>query len=214
MFIPKLHYISQGDSPKDHIENIQKACTSGVELVQLNLKNISEKKYLKTANEVIKITSHFQTRLIILNHYKIAKDIKADGVFLDNLTICPSEVRKHLYTWQLIGVATNTLKDCEFLIAKEVDYLCLGPFKQVTNTNNSTTELGLNGYSLITEALQTSTPIIAFGGVTTKNVLELLKAGVSGVSSSKEITSNFNSIQTFNQLLNASSTKEQRYTFE
>ena len=44
MIIPKLHYITQGQSPKEHIENIQKACSSGAELVQLRLKNISEKK--------------------------------------------------------------------------------------------------------------------------------------------------------------------------
>ena len=41
--IPKLHYISQGNSPKEHLDNIQKACSSGSELVQLHLKNISEK---------------------------------------------------------------------------------------------------------------------------------------------------------------------------
>ncbi len=41
--IPKLHYISQGDSPKEHLENIQKACNSGAELVQLRLKKLPEK---------------------------------------------------------------------------------------------------------------------------------------------------------------------------
>ena len=35
--IPKLHYISQGNTPKEHLDNIQKACTSGIELVQLSL---------------------------------------------------------------------------------------------------------------------------------------------------------------------------------
>lgn len=45
MIIPKLHYISQGNSPKEHLENIQKACSSGAELVQLRLKISSEKKY-------------------------------------------------------------------------------------------------------------------------------------------------------------------------
>ena len=45
--IPKLHYISQGNSPKEHLDNIQKACTSGAELVQLRLKHVSEKKLLK-----------------------------------------------------------------------------------------------------------------------------------------------------------------------
>jgi len=75
MIIPKLHYVSQGNSPKEHIENIQKACTSGVELVQLRLENVSEKKYLKIANEVLKITTHYQTRLIIFENYKLAKEI-------------------------------------------------------------------------------------------------------------------------------------------
>jgi thiamine-phosphate pyrophosphorylase len=71
--IPKLHYISQGNSRKDHLDNIQKACTSGAELVQLRLKNVSENKFLKVATEAREITSHFQTRLIINDNYKIAK---------------------------------------------------------------------------------------------------------------------------------------------
>ncbi|MEJ6675540.1 MAG: thiamine phosphate synthase, partial [Polaribacter sp.] len=39
--IPKLHYISPGATPKEHLENIQKACSAGAELVQLCLVNIS-----------------------------------------------------------------------------------------------------------------------------------------------------------------------------
>ena len=74
--IPKLHYISQGNTLKEHLDNIQKACSSGSELVQLRLKNISEKKCLKLATEAREITSHFQTRLIINDYYKIAKAIK------------------------------------------------------------------------------------------------------------------------------------------
>ena len=42
--IPKLHYISQGSAPKEQLENIQKACTSGAELVQIHLKNVPEKE--------------------------------------------------------------------------------------------------------------------------------------------------------------------------
>lgn len=35
MIIPKLHYITQGETTKQILENVQKACTSGAELVQL-----------------------------------------------------------------------------------------------------------------------------------------------------------------------------------
>ncbi|MFI1743993.1 thiamine phosphate synthase [Thalassobellus sediminis] len=213
MIIPKLHYISQGNSPKEHLENIQKACTSGVELVQLRLKNVSEKKILKIAEGASEITSHFQTRLIINGHYKIAKIIKADGVYLEKNDTCPTIVRKHLYTWQSIGSTANTLQDCEALIGKEVDYIGLGSFRNVTKENLSSI-LGLNGFIDITEALKTETPIIGFGGITTDDVKNILETGVSGIAVSEAITHNFNSIRTFNQLLKASSTEEQRHTFK
>ena len=214
MTIPKLHYISQGKSPKEVLENIQKACTSGAELVQLQLKNISEKKYLKLAKEVQEITSHFQTRLIISDYYKIAKEIKADGVHLDKTACCPTIARKHVYTWQIIGATANTLQDCESLIVKDVDYITLSPFKNSTNIANIGPVLGLNGYTAILEVLKTETPIIGFGDITTNDVTSILKTGVSGIAVSEEITNNFNNIKIFNQLLNASSTEEQRYTFK
>jgi thiamine-phosphate pyrophosphorylase len=103
MMIPKLHYIAQGNSGKELLENIQKACTSGIELVQLGIADISEKKFLKIAAEAREITAHYQTRLLIENQFKIAKDIKADGVVLSNKDISPTEVQKQLYTWQMTG---------------------------------------------------------------------------------------------------------------
>ena len=106
--IPKLHYISQGSSPQEHLDNIQKACTSGAELVQLRLKNVSENKLLKLATAAREITSHFQTRLLINDHYKIAKEVQADGVHLGKTDSCPTIAIEYLYTWQLIGGTANT----------------------------------------------------------------------------------------------------------
>ncbi|MDO7172111.1 thiamine phosphate synthase [Mariniflexile sp. AS56] len=214
MIIPKLHYISQGSTPKEHLDNIQKACTSGAELVQLRLKNVSEKKILKLAKEVRDITSHFQTRLIINDHYKIAKEVKADGVHLGKTDICPSIARKHLYTWQIIGGTANTLQDCEALIEKQVDYIGLGPFKFTTTKEHLSPVLGLNGYAAIIDALKTETPIIGVGGITLEDVTAILETGISGVAVSGEITHDFNKIRTFNELLKASSTEEQRHTFK
>ncbi|WP_282072428.1 thiamine phosphate synthase [Polaribacter atrinae] len=211
--IPKLHYISQGNSPKEHLENIQKACSAGAELVQLKVAGISEKKYLKLAQEAREITSHFQTRLILSNHYKIAKEVKADGVHLENIDFCATTALEHLYTWQIVGATANTLQDCNALISKKVDYITLSPFKDKETKENSTKDLGLNGFSLIVEALKTETPIIGAGGITTDDVADILETGVSGIAVSDAISQNFDSIKKFNELLNASSTQEQRHTF-
>ena len=214
MIIPKLHYISQGDSPAAHLENIQKECSSGVELVQLRLKNISEKKTLKIAKQAREITSHFQTRLIINDYYKIAKEVKADGVHLGKTDVCPTLARKHLHSWQMIGGTANTMEDCENLLDKQIDYISLGPFRETTTKASMSPILGLKGYTAITDVLITPIPIIAVGGIATNDVKAILEAGISGIAVSGEITRDFDSIKTFNQLLKASSTAEQRYTFE
>ncbi|TXE20308.1 thiamine phosphate synthase [Psychroserpens burtonensis] len=214
MIIPKLHYISQGSSPKEHLENIQKACSSGTELVQLRLKISSEKKILKFAKEAREITSHFQTRLIINDHYKIAKEVKADGVHLGPSDVCPTIARKYLYTWQMIGGTANTLENCEKLLDKEIDYISLGPFRETTTNDNLSPVLGLKGYTAITDVLKTPIPIIGVGGITTADVEAILDTGISGIAVSGEITRDFNIVRTFNQLLNASLIEEKRHTFE
>lgn len=214
MIIPKLHYIAEGDSPKAILENIQKACTSGAELVRLGMENASEKKVLKIAKEAIKITTHYQTRLIISGFYKVAKEIKADGVYLEKTDSCPTLVRKHLFSWQSIGGAANTLADCEALLDKEIDYINLGPFKSDVTNNDLSPALGIKGYTAITDVLKTPKPILGFGSITLEDVPDLLKAEISGIAVSKAITQDFDSIKTFNKLLNASSTQEQRHTFE
>jgi thiamine-phosphate pyrophosphorylase len=210
--IPKLHYISQGNSPKAHLDHIQNACAAGAELVVLNLQNSSEKKYLKIAKQAREITSHFQTRLIISAHYKIAKELKVDGIHLDTTALCPTVLRKELSPWQLIGTTANTLQDCEACIEKEVDYIYLAPFRATDDIQG--TPLALNGFTAITDALKTDTPIIGVGGITTTDVKAILETGISGVGVSDVITQDFNTIKAFNQLLTASSTEEQRHSFQ
>lgn len=214
MIIPKLHYISQGNSPKEHLENIQKACSSGAELVQLRLNNISDKKLLKWAQEAREITSHFQTRLILTDNYKIAKTIKADGVHLETTDANAALARTHLYTWQMIGGSAHNLQDCENLITKDVDYMSLGPFRFTTTKDAIPPVLGLNGYAAIMDVLETETPVLAVGGIITNDVKGLLATGISGIAVSGKITRDFNSIKVFHELLNASATAEKRHTFE
>ena len=212
--IPKLHYISQGATVKEHLENIQQACQSGAELVQLRLKNYSEKKILKAAVEAREITGHFQSRLIINDHFKIAKEVKADGVHLGKSDSCPSEARKFLHSWQVIGGTANTLEDCKYLIEKKIDYIGLGPFKFTDTKEKLSPVLGTDGYLTILEELTADTPIIAVGGIEIDNILDIMMTRVHGIAMSGAITRDFNVIPKINTFLNAPSTSEQIWKFD
>ena len=209
--ISKLQYISQGATPEEHLENIQKACASGAEWVQLRLKKMAPKILLETAKKAREITNHFQTRLIINDYYKIAKEVKADGVHLGQSDTCPLEVRKSLEKWQIIGGTANTLDDCKNLLNKKVDYIGLGPFRFTKTKDQLSPVLGEKGYLTIVEELKTDTPIIAIGGITLNDVLDLMITGVYGIAVSGEITRDFNSISKFKETINGGATQEQRW---
>ncbi len=209
--ISKLHYITQGATPEQHLACVQKACASGADWIQLRLKGFEEAVVLQTAFKAREITAHFQTRLLINDYYKVAKTVKADGVHLGKTDACPLEARNFLGNLFTIGGTANTLQDCVNLIAKKVDYIGLGPYKFTKTKKNLSPVLGLAGYKVITEELATEIPIIAIGGITIEDVPELIKTGVHGVAVSKEITKNFNSISQFSRLLQMGSTQEQQF---
>lgn len=210
--ISKLQYISQGDSPKDHLDNITNACSSGADWVQLRLKNVAHETLLKTAEKAREITDHYHARFILNDHYKIAKTVKADGVHLGKSDACPLEARKHLYSWQLIGGTSNTSQDCKEIIDKKVDYIGMGPFRFTNTKHNLSPILGLDGYKNILQSVRIEIPIIAIGGITIKDVPEIINTGVYGIAVSEEITKDFTKIKLFQELLGISKLEDEIYT--
>ena len=200
--IHKLHYISQGETPEEHLENIQKACVSGADWVQLRLKNSDTKTILETAKEAREITTRFKAKLIINDHYKVAKEIKADGVHLGKTDECPSKVRTFLGMSYIIGGTANTLEDCRSLLDKKVDYIGLGPYQFTKTKQHLSPVLGVEGYQNLLEELKTETPIIAIGGIVLEDVAKITNTGIYGIAISGAITKDVTSIAKFQEILN------------
>ena len=200
--ISKLQYISQGETPETHLENIQKACVCGADWIQLRLKKFDAETILETANKAREITNVFNVKLIINDHYKIAKSVKADGVHLGKSDECPLVVRAYLGDSFIIGGTANTAEDCKGLLNKKVDYIGLGPYRFTETKQNLSPVLGVLGYQKILEELQTETPIIAIGGITLKDVSGIINTGIYGIAVSGEITKEVSSIAKFQEILN------------
>ncbi|WP_405377841.1 thiamine phosphate synthase [Nonlabens sp. Asnod3-A02] len=201
--IDTLQYITQGIAPQDHVENIRKACLNGITWVQLRIKNTDYRTVLKTAIEARKITNEFGVKLIINDHYKIAKEVQADGVHLGKTDTCPLIARQYLGNDFIIGGTANTLEDCRILLDKKVDYIGLGPYQFTETKRNLSPILGVKGYRDIVKELKTKTPIIAIGGIAINDVAPILKTGVYGIAVSGVITSNMSSIKEFQDVLKA-----------
>ena len=186
----KLYYISQGETPLNHLENIEKVCQAGCRLVQLRLKSVSDGIYLETAKKAKKICRTYSATLVINDNVNIAFASDADGIHIGKTDMPPSQA-KAIIGSGIIGGTANTLDDCLRLIEQKVDYIGLGPFRYTTTKDKLSPILGLDGYKEIIQKLKVlkkDIPIVAIGGIQSSDFDALFAIGVSGIAVSGLLT--------------------------
>lgn len=188
--IATLHYLTQDLPHFSHIEQVKMACDSGVQWIQLRVKNKTMKEWLRIAGEARKITSDYDAVLIINDQPLIAKEVGADGVHLGRDDMHWKEARVILGKQPVIGVSTHSWKELVEFKGAAVDYAGLGPFRFTTTKEKLDEVLGLDGTWKITkQAAQHSLdlPLIAIGGIALNDVPGLISAGVHGIAVSSAI---------------------------
>ncbi|WP_196895262.1 thiamine phosphate synthase [Aureivirga marina] len=189
--ISNLQYITQGNSVAEHIENAEKVMQNGVDWVQLRLKDVSEEIYKEAAKELKEICQKYDSKLVINDNPFVAKYANADALHLGKNDMDVLEARKIVSENTIIGGTANNLEDCLNLIEKNVNYIGLGPFRFTTTKKNLSPVLGITGYQQIISKLEErniKTPIIAIGGITENDVVEIRNTGVFGIAVSALLT--------------------------
>ena len=181
----RLYYISQGRTPDEHIDHIEKVCQAGIQLVQLRMKQSSEKVLIPTALEVKKVCEKYGAQLIINDHIEVALEVNADGVHLGKEDSSPLKARTLWKEKKIIGATAHTLSDCLSLMSQGVDYIGLGPFRWTVTKKNLSPLLGLRGYREIISALEAkahSPPIYGIGGIRASDFESIYGTGMHGVA--------------------------------
>lgn len=183
--ISKLHYISQGANEKEHLKNIQKLCESGLDWIQLRLKNSSEKTLLKTAIAAKGICKKHNAKLIINDHVLLAKEIDADGVHIGKNDLSLFEARKIMGPDKIIGATANTLVECLEFKGTSLNYIGLGPFRFTNTKKNLSPIIGFKGYTKIVNELEKASlniPVIGIGGIGKSDIDLLMKTKIHGIA--------------------------------
>lgn len=180
-----IYYISQGNSPKEHLENIKNVVESGVKLVQLRMKDIEQEIFLETAVEAKRICDSNKAQLIVNDNVEVAKTINSYGLHIGKEDMKPLDARAILSEETIIGGTANTIEDCRFLATQKVNYIGLGPFRFTNTKKKLSPILGLEGYQQIITQLRKEgieLPVYVIGGITKNDFQELYKIGVHGIA--------------------------------
>ncbi len=158
---------------------VAKAVRSGVHLVQLREKRLSDGDYRALARDLRAITAAYGARLLVNSRLQIAAEVRADGVHLPR-DASIGEARRAMGPGALIGVSTHSAEELRRAETEGADFVTLSPVFPTASKPWEIDMLGLDRFAALTAT--SALPVFALGGVQRANALHCLKAGAYGVA--------------------------------
>lgn len=186
----QLQFITHQTERFTPFEGAKAALAGGCRWIQLRMKDTGKEELLHTARRLRALCDSYQAVLIIDDHVDVALQSGADGVHLGKADMDPVAAREILGSQKIIGGTANTIEDIRELVAKNVNYIGLGPFRFTETKKNLSALLGIEGYRRIFEECRREgieLPVVAIGGITDRDIPEILSAGASGIALSSMI---------------------------
>ena len=138
---------------------------------QLRIKKKSFKEKLIIGKKIKRICKKFNVKFLINDDVYLAKQLDADGCHLGQKDMNISDARK-LIGNKIIGITChNSIKLAKIGIKNGADYLAFGAFNS-SKTKKTKFKASIN--LLKTARKITKTPIVAIGGINSKNYKKLL----------------------------------------
>ena len=160
-------------------EQVEEALKGGVTFVQLREKNLDDTAFLQEAKEIKELCARFHVPFVINDNGDIAAEIDADGVHVGQSDMEAGDVRKKLGPDKIIGVSAQTVEQALRAQAHGADYLGVGAVFP-TGSKADAVEVSHDTVREICRAVDI--PVIAIGGITRENVIELKGTGICGIA--------------------------------
>jgi len=158
---------------------VEEAIKGGATFIQLREKNLGYDEFLKTAKEVKAVTDKYNIPFVINDNVDIAVAVDADGAHIGQSDEEVKMAREKLGPDKIIGLSAGTVEQAVKAEQNGADYIGVGAvFNTSTKLDADTVT-----FETLKEICQTvSIPVIAIGGISKDNILELSGSGIVGVS--------------------------------
>lgn len=179
--ISNLHFITP--QPTDSIEFYEKIeflLSNGIDWLQYRNKQSSDEDFVKIGQKVQAICKEHNTTFIINDRLHLVQQLNADGIHVGQKDKTISEAKKELGSNYIVGNSTNNFQEIETAQNNGANYVGLGPFQFTNTKDNLNPILGLNGFHQIIQNAKgkINIPIVAIGGITMKEIIELKSIGI------------------------------------
>lgn len=161
------------------LAQVEAAIDGGATMVQLREKRLDGAAFLAEAERFVALCRKRGVISIINDNVEIAARIGADGVHVGQEDLEAGQVRRLLGPDRIVGVSAHTVEEALRAQAAGADYLGTGA-AFVTGTKTDARPIPKETIRAITAAVEI--PVVAIGGISRDNILELKGCGLDGVA--------------------------------
>lgn len=163
------------------------AVKAGVRYIQLRMKNVGTREYIRTAKKVREITRGSSSYFIVNDILEVAIAAEADGLHLGQLDQPVDEARKE---WKvpgrIFGLSTHNEEQAARAGLLEPDYIGVGPVFPTPAKAVPDPVLGVERMGAIIRS--SSLPAVAIGGINKENLAEVFAHGAVNFSAVRPVT--------------------------
>ena len=161
------------------LEQVEDALKGGATCVQLREKELDEESFLQEAYEMKALCEKYGVPFFINDNVDIAIKCKADGIHVGQDDMEASNVRALVGEDMMIGVSVNCVEQALAAVQAGADCLGVGAMFS-TSTKLDADSVSFETLRDICQAVDI--PVVAIGGISKDNMMQLKGTGVDGVA--------------------------------
>lgn len=160
-------------------EQVEAALKNGATCVQLREKELDGAAFLAEARQMAALCRRYGVPFIVNDNVDIAVQCGADGVHVGQGDMAASAVRRRVGDGMIVGVSVHTVGEALQAVRDGADYLGAGAVFS-TSTKTDVDAMPFETLAAICRAVDI--PVVAIGGISKHNILQLSGSGVAGVA--------------------------------
>lgn len=160
-------------------DQVEQTILGGATFMQVREKELDKEDFLNEAIEIQRLCKAHHIPFVINDNVEIARSIDADGVHVGQSDMKAGDVRALIGSDKILGVSVQTVEQAVLAEKNGADYLGVGAVFQ-TGSKADADDVSHETLKVICEAV--SIPVIAIGGITKDNVMQLAGSGICGIA--------------------------------
>ena len=152
---------------------------SGATFLQIREKDLDPNSFAEEAAKLKDLCARYKVPSVVNDSVEIALAIDADGVHVGQSDIKGRDIRGMIGTDKILGISAGTVAEAIAAENAGADYIGVGAVFG-TSTKKNARNLTVEKLKEISSSV--SIPVVAIGGISGKNLMELSGSGVDGVA--------------------------------